>query len=242
MFDKCSGLTSVPSFNTSACTDMGAMFRGCSGLTAVPLFNTSVVTKMGDMFRNCYGLTSVPQFDTSSVTIMTYMFDSCRNLTTVPAYNTSACTQMHYMFQSCTSLTSVPQFDTSNATNMSWMFNNCPSLKKITSLDMSKCTYFGNMLGSSSQPNLRFVLLKGLGTPSGVTSYGDFYRASNWGVDSTEIPDARQSLVDSLLTYSFDRATAGYSTCTIKLSSDSYNQLTAQELADIQAKGYNITT
>lgn len=88
------------------------------------------------------------------------------------------------------------------------------------------------------------MLLKGLGTPSGVTSYANanMNYCPNWGVNSTEIPDARQSLVDSLLTYSFDRATAGYSTCTIKLHSNSYNQLTAQELADIQAKGYNITT
>ena len=108
---------------------------------------------------------------------------------------------------------------------------------------MSKCTSFSTMLGNRGLRNLRFMLLKGLGTPSEVTSYEDTHMAAytNWGVDSTDIPDARQSLVDSLLTYSFDRATAGYATCTIKLSSDSYNQLTAQELADIQAKGYNIT-
>ena len=88
------------------------------------------------------------------------------------------------------------------------------------------------------------MLLKGLGTPSGMTSYTGtgFQWCSVWGVADDTYTDARQSLVDTLLTYSFDRATAGYATCTIKLSSNSYNQLTQQELADIQAKGYNITT
>lgn len=220
MFDKCSSLTSVPAFNTSECTDMGAIFRGCNSLTVVPEFNTSKVTKMGDMFRNCSGLTSVPQLDTSSVTNMQYMFSCCTGLTSIPALNSSGVTSMERMFE------------------------NCNSLQKITSLDMDNCTNFRDMFVYGGLGNLRFILLKGLGTPSGVTSYDGarMTNCTNWGVDSTEIPDARQSLVDSLLTYSFDRATAGYATCTIKLSSNSYGQLTAQELADIQAKGYNITT
>lgn len=266
MFSGCTNLSAVPLLNTSACTSMGGMFHSCNLITSVPQFDTSSVTDMSYMFYGCSRLATVPLFDTSSATDMTFMFNGCSRLATVPAFNTSACTNMGRMFYECGSLTTVPQFDTSKVnnmsymfygcgkltdipsfdtrevTNMSWMFQSAFALQKIAGLDMDKCTNVNNMLSSGNLNNLRFMLLKGLGTPSGMTSYGVFYRITNWGVDSTEIPDARQSLVDTLLTYSFDRATAGYSTCTIRLSSNSYNQLTAQEIADIQAKGYNITT
>ena len=243
MFYAC-GISSVPAFNTSACTNMSYMFYNCSRLTTVPQFDTSSVTDMSFMFNGCSGLTTVPLFDTSSATNMSYMFNGCKNLTAIPQFDTSNVTNMAWMLRDCSSLTTLPQFDSSSVNTMAYMFYNCNSIQKITSLDMSKCTDFYFMLGSSSSlNNLRFMLLKGLGTPSAVTSYLNtrIQRCPNWGVDSTDIPDARQSLVDSLLTYSFDRAAAGYATCTIQLSSDSYNQLTAQELADIQAKGYSIT-
>lgn len=270
MYHTCTSLTSVPAFNTSACTDMSYMFYGCSGLTTVPLFDSSSVTNMSFMFNSCKslttvpafntsactnmyamfsacsGLTSAPLFDTSNVTEMRYMFQNCSGLTSVAAFNTSACTNMAYTFDCCSGLTSLPAFDTRQVTSMEQTFKQCKSLQKITSLDMDKCTSFSLMFGPTPTAggNLRFMLLKGLGTPSGVTSYADsrMYICTNWGVDSADIPDARQSLVDSLLTFSYDRASAGYATCTIKLSSNSYGQLTAQELADIQAKGYNITT
>ena len=172
------------------------------------------------------------------------MFEACSALTAAPELNLSACTTTQGMFWSATNLKTVPAYNTSACTNMYEMFHSCNALEKITSLDMSKCTWWTRMFGPNYLHNLRFMLIKNLGTPSTVTSYQDigFDKALNWGVDSTDYPDARQSLVDTLLTYSFDRATAGYATCTIKLSSNSYNQLTAQELADIEAKGYSITT
>ena len=61
-----------------------------------------------------------------------------------------------------------------------------------------------------------------------------------WGVNDETNTDARQSLIDSLLTYSFDRATAGYSTCTIKLHSSTKALLTEDEIAQITSKGYTI--
>ena len=61
-----------------------------------------------------------------------------------------------------------------------------------------------------------------------------------WGVNDETNTDARQSLVDSLLTYSFDRATAGYSTCSISLYPATKALLTEDEIAQITAKGYTI--
>ena len=89
---------------------------------------------------------------------------------------------------------------------------------------------------------LKYALLKGLGTGSSMTSasFGNFY---NWGVEDETIPEsvgARQSLIDTLITYSFDRVTAGYSACTISLSSTTKALLTEDEIAQITAKGYTI--
>jgi hypothetical protein len=52
--------------------------------------------------------------------------------------------------------------------------------------------------------------------------------------------NARQDLVDSLITNSFDRATAGYSVFTITLSQETYNLLTEEEITAITNKGYTI--
>ena len=61
-----------------------------------------------------------------------------------------------------------------------------------------------------------------------------------WGIANDEVPDARQSLIDSLITYSFDRAAAGYSTQTWKLYKDVKALLTDDEIAQITAKGYTL--
>lgn len=240
MFNNCSSLTTVPQLDTSACTNMSYMFNGCSGLTTVPQLNTSGVTSMISMFRNCPNLTTVPEFNTSACTNMGYMFNTCSGLTSIPQLDTSACRDMSYMFRYCAKLKTIPELNTSACTTMYYMLASCPLLEKIGGLDFTSATN-ANMFVNMDNINLRYALFKNLGTPSNMTSY-DFARAINWGVADATYTDARDSLVDSLLTYSFDRATAGYSTCTIKLSTNSKNELTAQEISDIEAKGYTITT
>ena len=66
---------------------------------------------------------------------------------------------------------------------------------------------------------------------------------SVWGVEDETVPlsaGARQSLIDTLITYSYDRATAGYSTCTVTLHANTKALLTQDEIAQITAKGYTI--
>lgn len=264
IFKQCSGLTSIPQFNTSACTNMSYMFNYCNALTSIPLLdtsnvtnfqgmfdksrvstipqlNTSAATNMSEMFVECKNLTSIPLLDTSNVTNMGSMFRGCSGLTSIPQFDTSKVTGMNQMFSSCKSLTTIPQLNTSACTNMSNMFDSCTSLGKIEGLDFTSVTNIQNMVGYSDNTSIRYALFKNLGTPSGMTYY-QLQMMTNWGVADSTYTDARDSLVDSLLTYSFDRATAGYSTCTIKLHSNSKNQLTAQEISDIEAKGYTITT
>ena len=241
MFRSCSKITTIPQLNTSACTSMLSMFRDCSNLTTIPQLNTSNVEYAQDMFYNCSSLVAIPLLDTSKVKDMGSMFRSCSKITTIPQLNTSACTNMPSMFYGCTHITTIPQLNTSGVTDMGGMFQTCSSLGKIEGLDFTSYIYDSSIFGTSNNNSIKYALFKNIGTPSGRTTY-QFNRATNWGVADSTYTDARDSLVDSLLTYSFDRATAGYSTCTIKLSSNSKNQLTAQEISDIEAKGYTITT
>ena len=239
MFKNCPSLTSVPTFDTSNVTDMGYMFYNCTSLTTVPTYNTSNVTTMNSMFNGCSGLTSVPTFDTSKVTDMNRMFQYCSGLTSVPTYNTSNVTNMNSMFNGCSGLTSVPTFDTSKVTDVYNMFNGCTSLTTIEGISFKSATTT-LIFGYSRNSSVRKAVFKDIGTNTAMTKFDVSY-ATNWGVNSDEILDARQSFIDSLITYSFDRAAAGYSTCTIALSANTKALLTDDEKAQIVAKGYVIS-
>ena len=90
--------------------------------------------------------------------------------------------------------------------------------------------------------NLRYALLKDLGTESGCTS-ASFTYWKVWGIEDETVPlsaGARQSVIFTFITFSYDRATAGYSTCTITLYADTKALLTQDEIAQITAKGYTL--
>ena len=243
MFDGCSNLKTVPELNTSNVTNMYRMFQDCTSITTIPLFDTSNVTNMQSMFQSCTGITTIPLFDTSNVTNMQSMFWSCKSLTTIPAFDTSNVTSMYSMFTVCTGLKTVPELDTSNASDMSSMFVSCSSLTTIEGISFKSFSdstmSYSYMFGYSTIPSLRKAVFKDIGYQSTAVQFNTS-RITNWGVNSDEIPDARQSLIDSLITYSFDRATVGYSTCTITLSANTKALLTDDEKSQIIAKGYII--
>lgn len=261
MFAYCDRIKSVPAFNTSNVTSMRHMFIGCHSLTSVPLYNTSKVNGMSSMFAYCSVLTSVPLFDTSNATSMDSMFENCSSLTSVPLYNTSKATDMSHMFQGCSSLTSVPAFNTSNAESITSMFQGCSSLTTVPEMDTSNAkhmygifdgcsslttiegisfkSYGESTIGRSTNSSIRKAVFKDIGYQSTAVQF-DTSDIVNWGVNTDEIPDARQSLIDSLITYSFDRASAGYPTCTITLSDNTKALLTSDEIYQINAKGFTI--
>lgn len=119
-------------------------------------------------------------------------------------------------------------------------FYNC-SAQKITGIDMKSCTESitsSNVFGDNNW--LYFIEIKNLGYNSNFTAL-NMSGAVRWGVENEEVPGSKQSLIDSLLTNSFDRATAGYPNCTITLSSYTKAALTEDEIAQITAKGYTIS-
>ena len=254
MFGECRSLISLDlsSFDTSNVTSMSRMFDTCHSLTELDLssFDTFNVTYMSYMFYNCSGLTSLDlsSFDTSKVTNMQGMFGECRSLISLDlsSFDTSNVTNMSRMFYNCSGLTSLDlsSFDTSKVTNLESMFDTCKSLTKIDGYISFKSFSASTMnqyyiMGYSKQNNLRKITFKDIGYHSNAEQFNMSY-ATVWGVNNDTITDARQSLIDSLITYSFDRTTAGYSTCTVTLAADTKAVLTEDEIAQITAKGFTI--
>ena len=233
----------APNIDTSNVTSMEQMFTRCYRLQKVPLFNTSNVTNMGYMFNYCSSITTVPLFNTSNVTRMDYMFYYCTSLQKVPLFNTSNVTNMDYMFYYCTSITTIPAFDTSNVNNFNSMLVGCSSLTTIEGISFKsfadstmKNNYIAGVTGNNS---IRKAVFKDIGYQSTAVQFNTS-RIEFWGFNEDDIPDARQSLIDSLITYSFDRASAGYPTCTITLSDNTKALLTEDEKAQITAKGFTL--
>ena len=136
-------------------------------------------------------------------------------------------------------------FNSSYCTNFQYILSDCQLLQKwdnvsLKSLNTTISYYY--FTGFNDMNNLRYVLLKDFGTGEGMTD-ASFIYWKVWGKEDETVPlsaGARQSLIDTLITYSYDRATAGYSTCTITLHADTKALLTQDEIAQITAKGYTI--
>ena len=163
-----------------------------------------------------------------------FIFDTMSNITSIG--------QMYY---ECENITYLPKLDTSNVKSISQMLC-CNNVIKISEISLKSyngsnidCWTFFNM---SPIKNLRFFLIKDLGTGSSTTTI-DFHYFINYGIEDESIElsaGARQSLVDTFITYSYDRATAGYSTCTVTLPENPKALLTEDEIAQMTAKGYTL--
>ena len=212
-------------------------------LVYAPNIDTSKVTDMYQMFYGCISLQKVPLYNTSKVESMQYLFAKCSSLTSVPSIDTSNAKNMNDMFSGCNSLTTIPEMDTSKVTNFQDIFNSCYSLTTIEGISFKSFSastmnsYY--LVGNSSNSSIRKAVFKDIGYQSNAKEF-NVSNINNWGENTDEIPDARQSLIDSLITYSFDRASAGYPTCKISLSYYTKSLLTEDEKAQITAKGFVI--
>ena len=71
---------------------------------------------------------------------------------------------------------------------------------------------------------------------SNTNTYLYFDGLTNWGVNSDEAPNARESLVKSLLNNTTDKSSA----VRLYLSTNSKDALKDEEIAQITSKGYTI--
>jgi hypothetical protein len=156
---------------------------------------------------------------TDSYTFQSSLQNYLDNLVTFSSFPSNAASYFANM-----PLTYINKLYTSNITVMANMFYNCTNLQKIEELDIINCNNMYNMFNGCTK--LSVMTLKNFGTQSSIDLRGYVFGQTKWGQGSDE---ARQSLVDSLLTYSFDRATAGYASLTVQLPSASLALLTDTE-------------
>ena len=203
-------------------------------------------------FEGCHNLVCVPPFDTIPEGAgggIFSCFDACRSLKRVEGFGDMPIQSITATFRNCYSLEYIAKLNTHDLTSLiaTQTYGSCYSLERIEELDAySVNTNQGNIFQQSV--GLRYCLIKNIGhNANNFTNYISFQYNTLYGIPNDKHPDARQSLVDSLLTYSYDRVndpdnlgTAG-TTCTITLSANSYAQLTASEIEQITAKGYTLT-
>ena len=191
-----------------------------NSITEFPLVDTSMLTTMYNFFDGCLYLKSVPLLNTSNVTKMGYMFRWCESLKTIPPLDTTKVTSMTEMFKNCSSLVSVPALNTSLVTSMPNMFEACGKLEIVTLLDMVKVTDALYMFFGCS--SLKYCHLTNL---------------------KTKIEFDNSPLLEkSSVLFIFANAQKISSSKTIKLHADTFNQLTADEIAIATQKGFSVVS
>ena len=226
--------------DTSAMTSTSYMFTNTKNTDASKI-NLANVEDMSYMFNN--NTSADLKVGTNSiVTNMSYMFNGCSGITEIDltGINSSNVTTMQNMFYGCTKLVSI-KGDLLGTGNKNGIFYNCTKLVDVGKVDLSGITsttsYYLWYSSSSGQPKqLRKATFVNIGDAS--TTYGLHF--PYWGVEDVEnyptSVGARQSLIDSLITYSKTRDTA----CTIYLSANTLGLLTEEEINTITNKGYTL--
>lgn len=229
---------------TGACN---GKFNGDLELGYFPNFDMTGVTNIaGGIFQNATYLRCIPDLTLNYSGSAVQFCDGCRLLIRVGNINGATITNAEYMFQNCHCLRKIGKLKLGGSASTSSMLKGTWMLERVEELDISAGTTLQTNSTyhwlSNVKSFLRYFKFVGLGTGSAHTSFSFSSHLPVWGVNSDDIPDARQSLVDSLLTYSYDRATAGYSNCTVTLSVATLAALTEEEKTAITAKGYILTS
>ena len=212
-------------------------FRGFSEMRMVPnLSEFETLTNGNGLFNGCKKLQYIPEdADFKNVTDASSMFRECAWLEDISMVKLSPLvTKIEGTFFN-SGVTVIPAWETGNCTSFATMCLQS-KVEKITSLDASSATSL-NVNQIMPQTGIS-VLIKNIGKPQNTSSI-NWGNASKLGV-TEKYPEARQALIDTLITYSYNRAAAGYSSVTITLHNDVKARLTASEIAAITAKGFTL--
>lgn len=229
------------------------LFTGCdnlSDLTYSGLTIDSGVIDASYCFKDCTKLTTVPDLFNGAQTNLTnlnYMFSGCSNMTTIDlsSWKFGQVTNMEFMFSGCSKVQTIDitGIDTSQMTstsNMDYIFNACSSLIRVRgAIDLIGMNLTALPSLGYSIYNLTTITYKNLGSNSTISSinlYSDNY--TKWGLGDEE---SKQSFIDSVLTYSYDRAANGFTTLELQMKPEQKALLTEEQITAIQAKGYTIT-
>lgn len=237
LFDQCHSLETVPDIDTGAATDMNAMFWNCGKLAHPPRTLDTSGANVRAMFASCEEMTDLPEIDASGTTNISLLCTRCFNLEELSITNMQNVTKALQMLYHCEKLRRISPLDTPVLANMKNMFDGCCLLEAIPLVDMRSATDVGIAFYGLFAATL--INAVNLGAQPQQTLL-EFHDCQNWG--SGDDPENRQSLIDTLLTNSHDRASASMEPCRIRLHSNTRALLTPEEIAAITAKGYTITT
>lgn len=230
------------------------LFKNDDKLVYLPMlhFSNAVTSNLNQQFSGCHNLICVPPMNIPATSanskLMYSLFDACYSLKRfefdMDDYQPKVLTAT---WRNCHSLEYIGELPDSVTKYSTQWISGCESLERIERLPLLNILAISDFAYTFLLPNLRYVKMVDFGRFGAESSFNCSYYWANWGIPNDKHPDARQSLVDSLLTYSYDRVndpdelgTAG-TTCTITLSANSYAQLTASEIEEITAKGYTLT-
>ena len=239
MFYNSTNLTYVPSLNTSKVTSMNSMFSGCTALSKIEWFDTSKVTNMGQMFFGCEQLTVVPHFDTSNVTGMSGMFLDCSLIMSIPHFDTSNVTNMYQMFYDCFNLKTIPQLDTSKVTDMGQMFMYATNLESLPLIDMSNVDNFDKMFGA-----IAHTVGHEYNNLTDIAGFKNVGMIENQKMPVFSLANCINMTVKSainIIENLYDRASAGFSTLTLRLPFALNNDISSYYISIATNKGWDVT-
>lgn len=237
-------------------TSLTSRFYNDSNIVMFPTIDTSAVTDFSWAFGFCNELRWISPLDLSSVTNTSYMFHSCKKLKYLPPLTLPECAHLYGTFYNCSSLYTV-ELDVPKAYDISYIFYDCTNLYLVNGLENStpcyvngtfqfcsklSCVYldFSQVLSAANIfdgcEQLRYLMIYNLG--QSICTHYDFSGATAWG-SPRGTPDF---LLESLLSYSYDRAAASMEPATIILSAETFATLSEEEIAAITAKGFTLTS
>ena len=234
----------VPDLNTPKCNNLFGIFKGCGSLLYADLSNwtLSKVSSVSSMFIGCRRVSTIILPKGLRPRYASDMFSNCTALTQVNIKDIdfSQCIDMSDAFAYCWGLTVIPSLDTGRCNNLQGIFYDCNNIVRVEGIDMKSVTNNQSLFGLifSDNKKLRYLLIKNFGNSNMSTSYKDFAKLSYWGSNDATNTDAKQSVIDTFITYSIDRSS---NPMTVTLHSNTYNILTADEIQQAANKGYNLT-
>lgn len=255
LFSGCSQLESldISSWDFSNAESIQGLFYNCKNLTNLTLPDKFGFPVLDAVFYGCKKIPSsiIQQIDFSKVTSLKNTFVDCDFESLDFSFtNINTITDLSDTFNYCKKLKylDISTIDTSVVTKFGSIFGSCEKLLKVkgcldytnfTGTDFSYYQLFGYIY---SVP-IRCLTLKNLGIQQDKTNLQQFVYCINWGIPDETIDytsDARETLINTLITYSFDRVSAGYESATVRLSNNTKALLTENEIAQITAKGFTI--
>lgn len=234
----------VPDLNTPKCDNLFGTFSDCGSLLYADLssWTLSKVTDVSYMFNGCERVSTIILPKGLRPKFAERMFSNCTSLTQVNIKDIdfSQCVDMSYAFDNCSGLTVIPSLDTGRCDNLQGIFEGSINIVRVEGIDMKSAAGKQSLFGLIvfDIPKIRYLLIKNFGNLNMPTSYAEFNKLSYWGSNDATNTDAKQSVIDTFITYSIDRSSKPM---TVTLHSNTYNVLTADEIQQAANKGYNLT-